>query len=132
MGVEEPELFEMDSWIEHLRTNEGVQESFEESRKLIESACGIALTQIELVGLRRITERVLEELYGKKESSAEKKLADTKINLVPKNHGHEIFSRFMQEFYDMNPGEFQRFSEDNDREMMGQYFKRMQERAHRP
>ncbi len=81
MSLEKPKLFDKVAWIESLNTKEFIQKSFEEERSFIESSCGIKLTQIELVGLYRITVKVMQETYQQKKTYAQEKIAGKKKNL---------------------------------------------------
>lgn len=118
--------------LESKKPIDGKQEKFEEAKYFIEFGCGIKLTQIELVGLRRITMKVIEEKSQQEKMREQEKLSGKEIpRLDNLNYRSEIITRFMHQFYDVNLSDVKTLS-GKDGEILKEYFRRAQAKAHLP
>jgi len=128
MKTEEPKQFDRTAYLENLNTKKGITETFEENKEFIEKNCGITLSNIELVGLRKITEEVLKEFY-KQEKDANPEGPESLSWIDPNK---EIPGRFFLEFYDLYMEDVDRLMEENSDEIFKEYFRRKQTSLHLP
>jgi hypothetical protein len=102
---------------------EKILQEFQEAKISIEEMTGLSLSNIELVGLRKITENFMKELV-------EQKIAGAKETMLPAD---EIPARFFLEFYDMDPGTYIELTSNesgNFNELEKEWFRIEQERRH--
>ena len=115
-------------FVESFNTKEGVLAYFNETKDFIEESCGIKLTNIELVGLRKITEGTMEEAYRQEtEKDLNPNKPESLSDIDPRK---EIPARFFKEFYDLDPADLDRLVEENSDEIFKEYFKRKQASLH--
>jgi hypothetical protein len=128
--TEEPKEFNWSDYLESLNTKDGVLEVFEENKDFIEKACGITLTNIELVGLRVITEKTLKEFYLQEKEKVSKPNKEESLSDI--DYKKEILARFFLEFYGLSPADLDRLDGENSEEIFKEYFRRKQESLHLP
>jgi hypothetical protein len=73
---------------------ERVLENTEKTKNWFEGSFGVALSSIEIVGLRKITEQVLEEFKNQEIDEVDSTM---KFDIFA-----EVNARFLNEFYDIN------------------------------
>lgn len=110
---------------EDLGLNEEDKEIFQRMQGNMEEAYGIKLSNIELVGLKKITKKVMKDYYRSKDSGG------AYDEIVPKL---EIEERFLRAFYDMTVNDFYQFFRDENNEIskdkIKTYFRKKQEEQH--
>jgi hypothetical protein len=106
-------------------TQETISEQFNTAKKCIEDQYEISLSTIELFNLRKITEKVLQEI-----SEMIKLKSDSHSNFVP---WEEIPARFLQEYYGIDPHTLKQWEvEFHDMENVKEFIKRKQIENHHP
>ena len=128
MNEYENKPFDRTAHIESFNTREGINDIFIDNKTFIESYCGIKLTNIELAGLRIITEKVMSDVYRQekeKDGNPEKK--ESLSDMLPTS---EIPARFFLEFYGLYPEDIDKLEKENGEEIFKEYFRRRQNSLH--
>ncbi len=129
MNVEIPKLQTKEEWIEALNSPEVILESFKEALNFIESVSGIKLTQIELVGLRRIVEKVMKEVYEQEKEYIKSRKPYPESAIEPHM---EIVGRFFWEFYEIPLSDIDKLYKTFGEEKFQQFIRTKQEGKHLP
>jgi hypothetical protein len=111
--------------VNYWKTVEAVIDIFTENRDFIERSCGITLSNIEALGLRKITEQVLKEAIEARSSE----LASGLESLSLVDPQKEIPARFFYEFYNLSPQNLEDLY-TNDGDKFKEFFRRRQETLH--
>ncbi|MDO8668440.1 MAG: hypothetical protein Q7K35_05130 [bacterium] len=124
-------------FLENLSSKEGILKEFKIAREFIEENCGIKLTNIELVGLRHITEEVVKQfVIDEVEHVGERE------RFIPPE---EINARFLLEYYGVNneilkswgyelnidqPSKYNLELGDKDNRIKKEWFRKKQQELH--
>ena len=111
--------------VNYWKTAEAVQDIFAENREFIERSCGITMSNIEALGLRKITEQVLMEAIEVRTNELSSGLES--LSLVDPQK--EIPARFFYEFYNLSPQNLEDLYA-NDENKFKEFFRRRQETLH--